>query len=503
MPGPRHVLRRQRRSGAPPGRQRHQALVGAAAGLGAGAFGPGQRLGRVLGAQAGQQGGERCLVLGGAGIVGLGPLAVEKRLGSGGLGRAGLHCPLQARASGQQPPQGRQRRLGQTQVARFRPRLPQLRQKTPDPRLSFRRLILAAGKVLQRGVMLGPQRFRRLDGRGLGQDRRVLRQRIALVLEALATLGAVGDPGADVALLGLDLRGQRLVVSRRLGQRGEGFQLRGEPRTPGQQRQGLGDLLEPIQRRLRRVGLPPRRLPGLFRCLGLPRELLQRIGRNLDSAALALQLGQRPFRLDQPAAALAATVEIIEPRAQPLQLRPQPREPGTGRKQHLAQIAAAGEDAVAALFQRLVIEREHRRIPLTREAAQRALQDRLGHWRVVAIQQAAGIALEPLEVQRPARMAERGADLQAGSGMAEIVAGADRDAEQEIEPGREERRFPRFVRPVKDVQIRLARRGRLERQAAVGKAPVTGQVQPVEPHHPSSPAERLDRMRGAPCASNS
>ena len=35
-------------------------------------------------------------------------------------------------------------------------RLDELRQKTPDPRLSFRRLILAAGKVLQRGVMLGP-----------------------------------------------------------------------------------------------------------------------------------------------------------------------------------------------------------------------------------------------------------------------------------------------------------------------------------------------------------
>ena len=52
-------------------------------------------------------------------------------------------------------------------------------------------------------------------------------------------------------------------------------------------------------------------------------------------------------------------------------------------------------------------------------------------------------------------------------------------------------------------QATEAGRGRLERQAAVGKAPVAGQVQPVEPHHPSSPAERLDRMRGAPRASKS
>ena len=134
----------------------------------------------------------------------------------------------------------------------------------------------------------------------------------------------------------------------------------------------------------------------------------------IDTLPLLFQRSKRGFERRQLTAAGAVFVE-------PIGLGPEIDEgaaeigqPGAGGKKQLAEIAFAGEDALAAGFERVVVQREHRAVGFPVEAAQFALQDALGNGAVIAIEEAVLLALDPDEIMRGTRDFQRGADRMVG-----------------------------------------------------------------------------------------
>jgi hypothetical protein len=78
--------------------------------------------------------------------------------------------------------------------------------------------------------------------------------------------------------------------------------------------------------------------------------------------------------------------------------------------ERLAEFAVAGEDAVAAGLERVVIEQEHRAVGIAVEAAEFAEDEALGHRLVACVAQGRLRPLDPHQVARTRRELEAAAD---------------------------------------------------------------------------------------------
>ena len=210
-------------------------------------------------------------------------------------------------------------------------------------------------------------------------------------------------------------------------------------------------------------------------------------GLHIQRAALVVQRCQRRLGVGHRALAAAGAVKAISLGAQHFQLAAQIGQPGAGRKQHLTQIALAGQNAVAALFQRVIVQTEHRRVTVARQTAQTTLHQRLGQRRAVAVQQRARRPFHPNHRDLGAIHPQHRADPQGRVGVQKIVGALPGDAEQQIKPGRQSGRFARLIRPIDQMQVRRPGGGRRKGQALVGEMAIARQVQPVQTHQAASP----------------
>lgn len=110
----------------------------------------------------------------------------------------------------------------------------------------------------------------------------------------------------------------------------------------------------------------------------------------------------------------------------------QPRQPGAGREQELAEIAAAVENGIAAILQRLVVEREHQPIGLAAQAGERAAEQRLADRPAGRIPQRAAALLQAPEFMELSVEFQRRADLHRTIAVQEAVAAALLDAVEQV-----------------------------------------------------------------------
>jgi len=234
------------------------------------------------------------------------------------------------------------------------------------------------------------------------------------------------------------------------------------------------------------------------------RGVLKRLGQlgifaglGVDALALGFQIGQFGLEFSQPAFLRSRFVEFLGLGAQPDKLLRQIAKPGAGGEQQFAQIAATGEDALAALFEGLVIEREHRPVAVAAKAAETGNERRLGERLVAAIEQAVLRALDADEFAGFAVQLDCRADAHGRVGMQEIVAALRADAEQQVEPAIEQGGFAGLVGAIDNVQVAAAIGPRSEIDDVIGELAVACQIEAVEAHQAVSLA---GPVAGPPCS---
>ena len=201
-------------------------------------------------------------------------------------------------------------------------------------------------------------------------------------------------------------------------------------------------------------------------------------GEGIDLLSFRPQRRQPDLEIGQLSAPGAVLVEPVGFAADLLEVAAQIGQAGAGRKQQLPEIALAREDALAALFQRVVVEREHRPVGVAIDVAQLRLDERLRDRLVAGVEEAVLGSLHPDQFPGAARKFERCADAHRRIGMKEVEARPRLDPEQKIQESRQSRRLTGLVRTVDDVEIGRALLRRAEIDAAPGEPAIAREVEP-------------------------
>ena len=210
---------------------------------------------------------------------------------------------------------------------------------------------------------------------------------------------------------------------------------------------------------------------------------------DVHPVALVLQGRQPGLEVGEFAGARPESIEPVGLGPDADEASAQFGEARAGREEQLAEVALAGQDALATGLKRVVVEREHGPVGVAVDAAEFAGQKGFGDRLVPAVEQAVLRALDAHEVLRAAGEIERGADPHRRIGMQEVEPALRPDAEEEIEDGGQRGRLAGLVRPVDDVEIGLARLRRAEVDPMVGEPAEPGEVEMPEPHQdPAAPA---------------
>ena len=225
-------------------------------------------------------------------------------------------------------------------------------------------------------------------------------------------------------------------------------------------------------------------------------EVLAAVGEIVEPLLQIAQVG---------GAARARPVDLLRFRAHLPQALRERGEAGTCGEKQFAEIALAVENGVAAGFQRLVVEREHGAVGIAVDTGEGGLQQPFRQRLVGGIEQALLLLLDADQIARAVGERKPRTDAHGRVGMQEGVAALGLDAEQEVEPGVEERRLAGLVRSVDDVEV-----GSLafppEIEAVVGELAVADEVEAFDAHQasPLSGAPwRRARMSRAPSRARS
>ena len=279
--------------------------------------------------------------------------------------------------------------------------------------------------------------------------------------------------------------GERREPRFRIAERGEMRQAREQPLNRFRSRPAFAE--RPccgLISRLRLVAPAHQFGIGRGQRVGLLALLFQR----LQLALLFRQFAALGARPEKP---IGLLTKAVEPAAHFGEAR-------AGRKQELAEIAAALQDRLSSLLQALVVEGEHHPERGAVDARELRLDERLIERTVVRIDEAVLVALEARDFVRAARKLEPRADPHRAIGVPvrshfrRAVGRLLLDAKQEIEDRRRDGRFSRFVEAVDDVEVRAIRRRRAEVELIVGEPAVADEIEPRDPHEtwPLSAARR-------------
>ena len=227
-------------------------------------------------------------------------------------------------------------------------------------------------------------------------------------------------------------------------------------------------------------------------------------GKGIGRVALGLQRLQRAFQLGKLGAGRSLFIErsgFFRSRRQDLA---QACQTGAGRKQQLTQFALALHDGISAVLQRLVIERKHRAIGLTTDAAQRAGYKCVVDRRAAGVDEAAAALLQPDQFMGGPIDLQLGTDAHRAVGVQEVIGRLRMHPEQKIEERGERRRLAGFVEAVDNVKIRPSGDSLAEVDDAVGEFTVAREIKAIEAHQLSSRSAALMRaeMSSVPLTSS-